>query len=1108
MGPTRQRLAATACVAIFFACAAITLRAQTRPDVLTQHNNNARTGATLTETILTPSSVSPQTFGRLFGLGPVDGQVYAQPLYVSQFSIGGAARNVLIVATEHNSVYAFDADGAPTTPLWHITLGPPAPQDPVNDPSNANIPDCPNLTPEVGITSTPVIDRNTQTIYVVAKTLDVAGNYHQQLFALSLTTGQVRGAMEIAANLTVNGVTTTFDPRLHLNRPGLLLTGGSIVMAFGSLCDYGPYHGWVLAYDAGSLQQTGVYSVTPTGQDAEGAVWQSGQGLAADGASNIYFLSGNGDFDAAANLSDSAIKLNASGGQLTLVDFFTPFNWPSLNVVDWDVGAGGAVLIPGTNLFVGGGKEGRLYVLDRNNLGGFDPSADHVVQSFQATDAPGFNWIMGSPVYWTSPSGGRLYLWAGNEALKAFAFDGSAFDPNPIGQSFATAGGTPGGILSVSANGSASGTGVVWASLPTADAFDETQPGILRAFDAEDVSHELWNSTIDANDDVGSFAKFCPPTIANGKVYLATFSGEVEVYGLRSGSSGGSVPSPWVNGDIGSTGLRGTATYANGTFRVSGAGSDIWGTDDSFHFVRQARSGDLQIVARVDAMSNTDEWAKAGIMIRASSAPESANVLLDLTPSGAIEFLERSSDGASTAGIAGSSLSFPGWLKLERTGTTVTASISGDGSNWTTVGTTSLSIGADALVGLAVTSHNPSIINTATFDNVSVTGGTGGGGGGGSLPPPWTQQDIGATGVAGSGSASNGVFEVDGAGADIWGPSDSFHYVLQSVSGDVEMTARVVGIDNTDQWAKAGIMLRASTAADAANVLIDETPDGTIEMLERSASGTSTFGVAGASLPMPGWLKLTRSGSSVTGSISPDGSTWTTVATTTLSIGTDALIGLAVTSHDPSRLNHAMFDNVSVNGSGGSPPPATSDVVIYAEDVTALRGSWTTGNDATAADGWRLTTPNVGIANTPNALASPTDYFDVTFSAAAGVPYTLWLRMQATNNDKLNDSVWVQFSDATSNGSAVYPLNTMSGLLVNLATDGTGGSLNGWGWQNSAYWLSQATTVVFSTSGTHILRVQVREDGVSIDQIVLSSSTYLKSPPGSPTNDSTIVPKP
>jgi hypothetical protein len=381
------------------------------------------------------------------------------------------------------------------------------------------------------------------------------------------------------------------------------------------------------------------------------------------------------------------------------------------------------------------------------------------------------------------------------------------------------------------------------------------------------------------------------------------------------------------------------------------------------------------------------------------------------------------------------------------------------------------------------------------------------------VPSPWQSRDIGAVGQPGTASYSNGVFTIRGAGADIWNSSDSFHYVSQPLSGNGEIVARVTGIQATHTWAKAGVMIRETLSSNSAHALLNLTPAGTIEFLARSSTGASTAVVKNSSHSAPVWLKLVRSASTVTGFVSSNGSSWTPLGSTTLSIGSSANVGLAVTSHNTSILNTSTFDSVRVTTGSVSPPPpppASPNVVIYASDIpaSALHGWWSRASDATSPSGVKLVTTNVGVANTTSPLAAPSDYVDVTFNANAGTAYRIWLRLQALNNDKSNDAVWVQFSDALVNGAPAYRMNTSSGLLVNLATDSTAASLNRWGWQNGAYWLSQPTVVSFATSGSRTLRIQVREDGVQLDQIVLSPGTYLNAPPGTVSNDATIVPKP
>jgi len=975
-------------------------------------------------------------------------------------------------------------------------------------------------------------------------------------------------------------------------------------------------------------------------------------------------------------------------------------------------------------------------------------------------------------------------------------------------------------------------------------------------------------------------------TTYNWKVVSRTFANMTtasDILAFTTAGGGSSLPSPWVNQDVGSTGQAGSSTVNAGTFTVRGAGADVWGSNDAFQFAYQSLNGDGSIVARVASIQNTNSFAKAGIMLRASVASSSQHVILDVRPTGDIEFMTRSTNGGSTSWLASAADAAPVWLKLVRTGSTVSASVSADGSTWNPVGSTTISFPSAINAGLVVSSHDTSTLNTSTFDSVTVTSsGSGSAPGtpatpspanaatgisttptlswsssgatsydvafgtsnppptvstgqaaasytppalaagtayfwrivarnasgsttgavwsfttasgsvpgtpaspspanaatgvstaptlswsssgatsydvafgtssppptvsagqaaasytpptlssgttyfwqivarnssgatqgavwsfttaaGAALPSPWQNQDIGATGQAGSSTSNSGTFSVRGAGADIWGSSDGFQFAYQTLTSDGQIVARVTGIQNTNSFAKAGIMLRASVAANSQHVILDLRPTGDIEFMMRAANGGSTTWLASAVQAAPVWLKLVRSGSTVTGSISTNGSTWTQVGSTTIAFPSTIDAGLIVTSHDTSTLNTSTFDSAAVTTSGGSapgtpgspsptnaatgvsttptlswsasgatsydvafgtsnppptvstgqaaasytpttltgsttyfwqiaarnssgstpgpvwsfttaggappvpgtpsnpnppdsagnvsmsptltwtsanatsydvkfgttnPPPTVStgqaaasysatglisghiyfwqivaknssgsttgpiwafttsasvsptNIVIYASEIPAgnFHGGWTQAGDATAAAGVAAVTPDGGLANTSAPLASPTQYVDVTFSANAGVTYTLWIRVKAGANSKFNDSFYVQFSDALVSGAPMYQLNTTNGLAVNLATDTTASSLNNWGWVNGAYWLSQSATMAFASSGPHTLRIQTREDGVQFDQIVLSPSQYFNSSascpaacagaPGPVANDSTIVPKP
>ena len=486
--------------------------------VLTYHNDLSRTGQNLNETILTPSNVRAGDFGELFRK-TLDGQVYAQPLYMWGLSIpGNGIHNVVFVVTEHDSVYAFDADsntGPNAAPLWHVSFINPAAGVTAVPADNLA---CRIIVPEIGITGTPVIDADSGTLYVVAMTLEDFGqSYVQRLHALDVATGAERPGSPVAIEASAPGTgdgnsTVRFKPRLYKERPGLLLLNGVVYTSWSSHCDSGNYHGWVIGYDAKTLQRGAVYTSTPNWD--WGSVWQGGAAPAADANGNIYIVTGNGTFDAergGLDLGDSVIKLSGAKG-LSVADYFTPFNAGMLGEKDLDLGSSGALLLPdsaGTpehpHLLVTGGKEGRIYVLDRDRMGRFQPGADsQIVQSLPGAVGRMF----GIPAYFNN----TVYFAGANDALKAFPIVNGLLADKPSSQS---AGSFPylGSVPGISANGSRDG--IVWT----------IDPNGLHAYDAANLGSELYRGSL------GSYIKFSTPTIANGKVYAGTQDSLV-VFGL------------------------------------------------------------------------------------------------------------------------------------------------------------------------------------------------------------------------------------------------------------------------------------------------------------------------------------------------------------------------------------------------------------------------------------------------------------------------------------------------------------------------------------------------------------------------------------------------
>src|SRR5690348_13505117 len=519
--------------------------------VLTNHNDNGRTGQDLQETTLTTSNVNVSNFGKLF-TRTVDGYIYAQPLYVPGLAIGGKTRNVVYVATEHNSVYAFDADDpTASAPLWHVTptiLGTSVPSGDVC--IGLSIAECPykDLVPEIGITGTPVIDPASSTIYVVAKSKNTSNStYHFKLHALDLITGAEKfgGPVEITATVSgtgsgSSGGTITFKPLTQMNRPGLLLLNGLVYVGFGSVGDVPPWHGWIFGYSAANLLTTPtVFIATPNGDS--GGFWSAGQGLAGN-SGGMYGATSNGLFDVntgGKDYGDSILKLNASSTSIGVADYFTPHDQSFLDTGNVDLGSGGPMLLPNTTDLVNIGKDGYLRLIDTTTgkMGGFNATTDQNLQNLLVTNGTNSFAFMGSPIYWNSPNNGPvIYFWGPDDFLKAYKFVNGLFQTTPVSQGNiqGTAGYSNSMPLSLSANGNQSGTGIVWATAPLGDASEQTVTGIVRAFDATDLGNELWDSNQNpARDGLGNYAKFTPLTIANGKVYVPTFSDALVVYGLN-----------------------------------------------------------------------------------------------------------------------------------------------------------------------------------------------------------------------------------------------------------------------------------------------------------------------------------------------------------------------------------------------------------------------------------------------------------------------------------------------------------------------------------------------------------------------------------------------
>jgi hypothetical protein len=497
--------------------------------VPTEHNDNSRTGQNLSETYLTPSNVTSKYFGKLFTQN-VDGLVVAQPLYMPGVVIPNlGTHNVVYVVTQHDSVFAFDADnnaGSNGSPLWTTSFV--SPTTGITTESSADQGCGPETGfTEIGIMGTPAIDATTNTLYVVAKTNE-NGSYVFRLHALDITTGQEKfGGPVVIAGSVVNsfGTTVPFVTKHQAQRPGLLLLNGNVYIGFGSNgCDHNA-HGWVFAYDAATLQPTGVFNTTPDVKEG-GSIWQSGAGLAGDAAGNVYFASAAlGDFDAntgGMDFGDTLLKLSLAGGTLTWVDYFTPADESFLNSGDLDLGSGGVVLLPdqpGANphLLLAGGKEGVVYLVNRDNMGQFNVNGDNVVQEISTN----LGQIYSVPVYW---NGMVYYIGTNGHTLQAYSLSNGLLSTSPVAQSVAM---SDRGLPSLSANGTTNG--IIW--LLRGPSY---LAPLLTAFNTANLAITYSSNQATGNrDTLGSVAHFATPTIANGKVYVGTTT-QLTVYGLMA----------------------------------------------------------------------------------------------------------------------------------------------------------------------------------------------------------------------------------------------------------------------------------------------------------------------------------------------------------------------------------------------------------------------------------------------------------------------------------------------------------------------------------------------------------------------------------------------
>ncbi len=704
------------CLSLLVYCS---VAAMAQVNVYTRSYDNARSGANLQETTLTPANVNSTSFGKLFTVH-TDGEIFAQPLYVSNLAIAGGTHNVVFVASMLNTVYAIDADSGAV--LWSQNFGSPIiPQDVEND---QNI----SWATGLGILSTPVIDPTTNIMYFVSgsQPADGAQQYAFHLNAIEIATGlPVSGSpVTIAATYSTADLNTplVFSAQKQNPRPGLALANGNVYVAFASHEDQTPYNGWVLAYSTSTLAQTAVYSDTTLG--TQGGIWNAGQAPSIDAAGNLYISTGNGSFGATPNkleqTGNSIIKLSPS---LELLDYFTPYNTAVMNSGDMDLGSSGVLLIPNTNYVLGGGKQGVLYLVDTTAMGEFNASSDNVRQEFQAVYGVGTSHIHGGPIYFDSDvNGPSTYVWGENDVLRGFQFNTTTglLTTTPFAKSTMTApatnndGAMPGGFLAISANGNSNG--ILWASTPyNGDAVHKNVQGVLYAFNADTLSLLWTDKTNDARDEIGMFAKYVPPVVANGKVYVPNFgpvgntdgSGNLVAYGLlpaltvtaNSASRAYGAANPTFSGTVAGAqnGDTFTESFATTATTTSAVGSypivpSVTGTD----------LGNYTVTIVNGALTVTGAATTTTLTVPGSAA-YGANVTLTATV-------------ASTAGTPGGTVTFYNGTTALGTGTLNAGGVA-------TLTTSTLPGGADSLTATYGAAGNFAA-STSPSANIAVSGGS------------------------------------------------------------------------------------------------------------------------------------------------------------------------------------------------------------------------------------------------------------------------------------------------------------------------------------------------------------------------------------------------
>jgi hypothetical protein len=939
-------------------------------DVLTQHNNLYRTGWYSSEKILNTKNVKQSSFGKIFSRA-VDDQIYAQPLVKLNLLIPGKGkRNVVFVATVNNTVYAFDADSTNrSAPYWKVNLTPRGSRPVKNlDMTDACAGNYRDFSGNIGIVSTPVIDPATNTIYLVSRNFNATEKtYEQYIHALDITTGAERpnSPKLITARVSGSGSGSQrgkiyFDALKGNQRCGLLLLRGIVYVAWASHCDWVPYHGWIIGYDKKSLTQKIVYNTTPQGYN--GGIWMSGAAPAADEYGNLYVAVGNGSVGVGSNLNDltnrseSALKLKPKGSGLTVKTFFTPNNILELEETDLDFGVTEMMLVPGTTIAITACKDGNIYVLNRNNMGGYHSDGNKPLQTIKL----GKNaHLRSSFTYYKGQHNEFVYSWSENGLLKAFPLNRTTqrFDltrtissgvQGPIGNS--------GAFLSISSNNSIDSTAVLWATYAAdGDANQSVRPGILRAFSASDITKELWHSSSNEVNG-GNYAKFNCPTIANGKVYLATFSNKLNVYGLTKNTDTCNSVNIALN-------KKGVASSDEGNVNTSvdkafdGDKTSRWASKHNsdaesiyvdlgaqFNIcqvglrweVALAKNFDIQVsddainwstISSVKNNLNSDNYISlkaTGRYVRMKAGKRGSPYGYSLYE---FEVYGEPVGGRCPApknirkGIITENSAEIKWSASVGTDYTLQYKAVA-AAGWTNVKVTTngiiirgLSCATDYLIRVQTNCTNGGVsavsvgIALSTLSCTKICD---------PLPTRWTAQDIGDVGMSGSACYKNDVFTLHGGGQTNSTTNDALHFAYKTFAGDGGISARVVSLDQSLD-VSSGIMVRESIAPGAKYAFIALTnKGGFFQYRSKTASNRITSSLA--KIKAPYWVKLIKVKSLYTAYISSNGVDWTKFEKPIdLGFGTNSpvYIGLSISSNDNTALSVTTIDNYKIDNNLG-----------------------------------------------------------------------------------------------------------------------------------------------------------------------------------------------